>query len=70
MQEAHVDKYGHNQLLRTRSFGYFITGSQDAGYFAFRRPRKAGVEYQQNAFGKEQKSKGQDLKSIRLNKDH
>jgi hypothetical protein len=69
MQGAHVDKYGHNQLSRIGSFEYFITGSQAAGFFSFRRPRQAGSRVPANIFGKQQKSKGQGLKSIGLNKD-
>jgi hypothetical protein len=48
----------------------FMTGSQSLGHFAFGHRRQAGSRVPAKRFGKQQKSKGQDLKSSYLNKDH
>jgi hypothetical protein len=70
MQEAHVGKYRHNQLLRTRSFGYSLQSLKVHDASLSGAQGRLAAKCQQNVLGKQQKSEGQDLKSIGLNKDH
>jgi hypothetical protein len=70
MQEVHVDKYGHNQLLRTRSFECFVRGSQVAGSFRIEVPKAGWQSSDSKKFSvKSRNQKAGILKPISLNKD-